>query len=70
MLTTSQASSSASASCTMRRREGCPPFAAVAGAAETALPNQGAQAGLGQNVYDVYTKSTATGLDGTKYKDW
>jgi general secretion pathway protein G len=24
----------------------------------------------GQNVYDVYTKSTATGLDGTKYKDW
>lgn len=24
----------------------------------------------GQNVYDVYTKSTATALDGTKYKDW
>jgi general secretion pathway protein G len=24
----------------------------------------------GQNVYDVYTKSAATGLDGTKYKDW
>jgi general secretion pathway protein G len=24
----------------------------------------------GQNVYDVYTKSDATGLDGTKYKDW
>jgi general secretion pathway protein G len=24
----------------------------------------------GQNVYDVYTKSTGTGLDGTKYKDW
>jgi general secretion pathway protein G len=24
----------------------------------------------GQNVYDVYTKSTGTGLDGTKYRDW
>jgi general secretion pathway protein G len=24
----------------------------------------------GQNVYDVYTKSTATALDGTKYRDW
>jgi len=24
----------------------------------------------GQNVFDVYTKSTATGLDGTKYRDW
>ncbi|MCI0621295.1 MAG: type II secretion system GspH family protein [Acidobacteria bacterium] len=24
----------------------------------------------GQNVYDVYTKSTATALDGTKYSDW
>jgi general secretion pathway protein G len=24
----------------------------------------------GQNVYDVYTKSAATALDGTKYKDW
>ena len=24
----------------------------------------------GQNVYGVYTKSTATALDGTKYKDW
>jgi general secretion pathway protein G len=24
----------------------------------------------GQNVYDVYTKSDATALDGTKYKDW
>ena len=24
----------------------------------------------GQNVYDVYSKSTATALDGTKYKDW
>jgi general secretion pathway protein G len=24
----------------------------------------------GQNVYDVFTKSTGTGLDGTKYKDW
>jgi general secretion pathway protein G len=24
----------------------------------------------GQNVFDVYTKSTGTGLDGTKYKDW
>ena len=24
----------------------------------------------GQNVYDVYTKSEATALDGTKYKDW
>jgi len=23
-----------------------------------------------QNVFDVYTKSVATGLDGTKYKDW
>jgi general secretion pathway protein G len=23
-----------------------------------------------QNVFDVYTKSTDTGLDGTKYKDW
>jgi general secretion pathway protein G len=24
----------------------------------------------GQNVYDVYTKASGTGLDGTKYKDW
>lgn len=24
----------------------------------------------GQNVYDVYSKSTATALDGTKYSDW
>jgi general secretion pathway protein G len=24
----------------------------------------------GHNVYDVYTKSSATGLDGTKYRDW
>jgi general secretion pathway protein G len=24
----------------------------------------------GQNVYDVYTKSAATALDGTNYKDW
>ena len=24
----------------------------------------------GQNVYDVYTKSQGTGLDGTKYRDW
>lgn len=24
----------------------------------------------GQNVFDVYTKSTGTGLDSTKYKDW
>lgn len=24
----------------------------------------------GQNVYDVYSKSAATALDGTKYKDW
>ena len=24
----------------------------------------------GQNVYDVYTKSEGTALDGTKYKDW
>jgi general secretion pathway protein G len=24
----------------------------------------------GQNVYDVYTKSQGSGLDGTKYKDW
>jgi general secretion pathway protein G len=24
----------------------------------------------GQNVYDVFTKSNGTGLDGTKYKDW
>ena len=24
----------------------------------------------GQNVFDVYTKSQATGLDGTPYKDW
>jgi|SRR6478735_1331774 general secretion pathway protein G len=24
----------------------------------------------GQNVFDVYTKSTGVGLDGTKYKDW
>lgn len=23
-----------------------------------------------ENVYDVYTKSQATALDGTKYKDW
>ena len=24
----------------------------------------------GENVFDVYTKSEGTGLDGTKYKDW
>ena len=24
----------------------------------------------GQNVFDVYTKSEATGLDGTKYNEW
>jgi general secretion pathway protein G len=24
----------------------------------------------GQNVFDVYTKSAGTGLNGTKYKDW
>jgi general secretion pathway protein G len=24
----------------------------------------------GQNVFDVYTKSTGTALDGTKYADW
>lgn len=24
----------------------------------------------GQNVYDVYSKSNGTALDGTKYKDW
>jgi general secretion pathway protein G len=24
----------------------------------------------GENVFDVYTKSPGTGLDGTKYKDW
>lgn len=24
----------------------------------------------GENVFDVYTKSQATALDGTKYKDW
>jgi general secretion pathway protein G len=24
----------------------------------------------GQNVFDVYTKSDGTGLDGTKYSDW
>lgn len=24
----------------------------------------------GQNVYDVYTKSTGTALDGSKYRDW
>ena len=24
----------------------------------------------GQNVFDIYTKSTGTALDGTKYRDW
>src|SRR6185295_2688218 len=24
----------------------------------------------GKNVFDVYTKSTGTALDGTKYRDW
>ena len=24
----------------------------------------------GQNVFDVYSKSSGTGLDGTKYRDW
>ena len=24
----------------------------------------------GQNIFDVYSKSNGTGLDGTKYKDW
>jgi len=26
--------------------------------------------GVGQNVFDVYSKSDGTGLDGTKYSDW
>jgi len=24
----------------------------------------------GQNVFDVYTQSTGTGMDGTKYSTW
>lgn len=24
----------------------------------------------GENIYDIFTKSRATGLDGTKYRDW
>jgi general secretion pathway protein G len=24
----------------------------------------------GENVYDIYTKSPGTALDGTKYRDW
>ncbi len=28
------------------------------------------QSWCGDNVFDVYTKSTATALDGTKYADW
>lgn len=24
----------------------------------------------GENVYDIFTRSTGTGLDGTKYRDW
>ncbi len=24
----------------------------------------------GENIYDVFTKSPGTALDGTKYKDW
>ena len=24
----------------------------------------------GENIFDVYTKSTGTALNGTKYKDW
>ena len=28
------------------------------------------QSWCGDNVFDVYTQSTATGLDGTKYSDW
>jgi len=24
----------------------------------------------GKNIFDVYTKSSGTGLDGTKYRDW
>ncbi|MBI3664933.1 MAG: type II secretion system protein [Acidobacteria bacterium] len=30
----------------------------------------GSQSWGGQNVFDVYTKSTDTALDGTKYSDW
>jgi len=26
--------------------------------------------GMEDNVFDVYTKSEETALDGTKYKDW
>ena len=26
--------------------------------------------GLGDNVFDVFTKAQGEGLDGTKYKDW
>ena len=28
------------------------------------------QSWCGDNVFDVYTQSTGTGLDGTKYSDW
>lgn len=28
------------------------------------------RSGCGENVYDVYTTSDGTALDGTKYKDW
>jgi general secretion pathway protein G len=30
----------------------------------------GSDASSGENVFDVFTKSQGTGLDGTQYKDW
>lgn len=35
-----------------------------------AVQDEGKSSGGGQNVFDVFTKSEATALDGSKYKEW
>ncbi len=40
------------------------------GAAEPSGPTSTSTSWGRQNVYDVYSLSEKTGLDGTKYKDW
>jgi len=50
------------------------PVDAITGKAEWGLrsyqDDPGTTSWGGQNVYDVYSLSEATALDGTKYKDW
>jgi general secretion pathway protein G len=50
------------------------PIDPITGRAEWGMRSYGDQPGStawgGQSVYDVYSKATGVGLDGTKYKDW